>query len=86
MQRGSRVRKGARRGVNFESGGLERTVRVRKVTRKWKAAKVSWQSLNCGSVKMALFVKTWGVSASAHRERRVGVYDSDGGERVDHHP
>jgi hypothetical protein len=31
---------------------------VRKVTRKWKQAKVSWASLREGSEKIALLVKT----------------------------
>jgi hypothetical protein len=59
MQSGSIVRKGTRRGVNLEKGGLENMKSVRKVTMKWKHAKLSWHSLNCGSVKMALFVKTY---------------------------
>lgn len=58
MLSGSIVMKGTRRGVNLLNGGLENMNRVRKVTTKWKHAKLSWHSLSWGSEKMALFVKT----------------------------
>lgn len=47
-------------GVNMSNRGLERVKRVSHVTKKWKAANVSWESLRVGSEKMALLVKTCG--------------------------
>jgi hypothetical protein len=50
----------ARRGTKKANRGLERMCSVSHVMKKWNEAKVSWQSFQEGSEKMALLVKTWG--------------------------
>ncbi len=51
-----------RRGWNMAKRGRERVKSVSQVMKKWKAAKVSWASFSDWSEKMALLVKTWGLT------------------------
>ncbi len=48
-----------RRGTKKAKRGRESVYSVSHVTKKWKAAKVSWASFSDGSEKIALLVKTW---------------------------
>ena len=47
-------------GTKNANLGRERVKSVSHVTKKWNAANVSCASLSDGSLKMALFVKTFG--------------------------
>jgi hypothetical protein len=46
-------------GTKKANCGRERVYSVSQVTKKWKAAKVSWASFRDGSEKMALLVNTY---------------------------